>query len=212
MKEFLHVITLPSLPFLELKSQEDKEEDADFATEWCLFWTYIGGRWNMQWFYDVVSQTDGWTARLVQIFKHKWTWVCFGQSHSFDGSWDCAECHSTTGMMNWFSRVILQGLVYNIWKFISVLKIVKDKVVSVLYQPSCHEDMGEWRYSSMYSYLGTRWRWVVSFIPWPLCPSERTSQNPLDGRLDGPQSFLGFDGERETFLPLPRIQTWLSNP
>jgi hypothetical protein len=33
MKEFLHVITLPSLPFLELKSQEDKEEDADFATE-----------------------------------------------------------------------------------------------------------------------------------------------------------------------------------
>jgi hypothetical protein len=30
--------------------------------------------------------------------------------------------------------------------------------------------MGEWRYSSTILDLGTRWRWVVSFMPWPLYP------------------------------------------
>jgi hypothetical protein len=30
---------------------------------------------------------------------------------------------------------------------------------------------GEWRYSSTILDLGTRWRWVVSFTPLPLCPS-----------------------------------------
>jgi hypothetical protein len=28
--------------------------------------------------------------------------------------------------------------------------------------------MGEWRYSSTILDLGTSWRWVVSFTPWPL--------------------------------------------
>jgi hypothetical protein len=31
---------------------------------------------------------------------------------------------------------------------------------------------GEWRYSSTILDLSTRWRWVVSFMPWPLYPRE----------------------------------------
>jgi hypothetical protein len=46
--------------------------------------------------------------------------------------------------------------------------------------------MGELRYSSTILDLGTRWRWVVSFMPRPLYP-----RYPLDRRLGGPKSRSG---------------------
>jgi hypothetical protein len=36
--------------------------------------------------------------------------------------------------------------------------------------------------------LGTRWRWMVSFTPWPLNPQGKSPWYPLDRRLGGPQS------------------------
>jgi len=36
--------------------------------------------------------------------------------------------------------------------------------------------------------LGTRLRSVVSFMPWPLYPQEKSPWYPLDRRLGGPQS------------------------
>ena len=36
--------------------------------------------------------------------------------------------------------------------------------------------------------MGTRWRWVVSFMPSPLYPLGKIPQYPLNGRLGGPQS------------------------
>jgi hypothetical protein len=48
--------------------------------------------------------------------------------------------------------------------------------------------MGEWRYSSTFLDLGTRWRWVVSFTPLPLYPRGKSSRYPLDRRLGGPES------------------------
>jgi hypothetical protein len=42
--------------------------------------------------------------------------------------------------------------------------------------------------------LGTNWRWMVSFTPWPLYPRER-APGPLDRRLRGPQSRAGLYGQ-----------------
>jgi hypothetical protein len=36
--------------------------------------------------------------------------------------------------------------------------------------------------------LETRWRWVVSFTPWPLYPRRKNTRYPLDTRLGVPQS------------------------
>jgi hypothetical protein len=60
--------------------------------------------------------------------------------------------------------------------------------------------MGEWKYSSTFLDLGTRWRWVVSYTPLPLYP-----RYPLDRRLDGPQSPSGCCGERKI------LHCWESN-
>jgi hypothetical protein len=43
--------------------------------------------------------------------------------------------------------------------------------------------------------LGTRWRRVVSFTPWPLCPQGKSPWYPLDRRLGGPQNRSGRGGE-----------------
>ena len=77
----------------------------------------IGGRCIMQWLHDVLPQTDGWAARLIQVFKHKWTGVCCGHGHSHYGTWDCIECHSSAGMRNllvlWYYN---KCLIYYIWR------------------------------------------------------------------------------------------------
>jgi hypothetical protein len=43
--------------------------------------------------------------------------------------------------------------------------------------------------------LGTRWRWVVSFMPRPLYPQGKSPWYPLERRLGGPQSHSGRGGE-----------------
>jgi hypothetical protein len=36
--------------------------------------------------------------------------------------------------------------------------------------------------------FATRWKWVVSFTPWPLYPQGKSPWYPLDKRMGGPQS------------------------
>jgi hypothetical protein len=45
--------------------------------------------------------------------------------------------------------------------------------------------------------LGTRWRWVVSFTPWPIYPQGKKPWYPLDRRLGGPQSRLDAAVKRQ---------------
>jgi hypothetical protein len=49
--------------------------------------------------------------------------------------------------------------------------------------------------------LGTRWRWVVSFTPRLLYSQRKSSQYPLDGRLDGPKSCSGCGGGEKNSHP-----------
>ena len=60
--------------------------------------------------------------------------------------------------------------------------------------------MGEWRISSSFLTINTRWRWRVSFTSWPLY---RTGTNPWLGEL---QLWSGSFVEEETFLSLPSIE------
>jgi hypothetical protein len=60
---------------------------------------------------------------------------------------------------------------------------------------------GEWRYSSTFLYLGTRWRWEVIFTPRPLYPRVKGHRYPLDRRLSWPQSRSTRCGEGINFLP-----------
>jgi hypothetical protein len=48
--------------------------------------------------------------------------------------------------------------------------------------------MGEWRYSSNFLDLGTRWRSVVSITPRPLYTQGNRPKYPLDRRLSVPQN------------------------
>jgi hypothetical protein len=43
------------------------------------------------------------------------------------------------------------------------------------------EAYGEWRYSSTFPNFGTRWRWVVSFTPQPLCTRGKSPMGPTFG-------------------------------
>jgi hypothetical protein len=56
--------------------------------------------------------------------------------------------------------------------------------------------MGEWMYRSTLSWPHTTWKWVVSFMPWPLYP-----RYPLYRRLGGPHSPSGWRGERKILDP-----------
>jgi hypothetical protein len=95
---------------------------------------------------------------------------------------------SCPGIMSTYSRVIL------------ILLLLKKR----------YEDMGEWRYSSTFIDLGTRWRWVVSFTPLQLYPWRRSLWYPLDRRQGGPQSWSGHCGEEKN-LALPGTEPWPSS-
>jgi len=47
---------------------------------------------------------------------------------------------------------------------------------------------GEWRYSSTYSYLGTRQRWNAKFMSRPLYRRKKSQSCLLNGRLDATQN------------------------
>jgi hypothetical protein len=53
--------------------------------------------------------------------------------------------------------------------------------------------------------LGTSWRWVVSFTPWPLYPQGKRPRYPLDRRLGEPQNSLE-DVEKWKLLPPPGLE------
>jgi hypothetical protein len=57
-------------------------------------------------------------------------------------------------------------------------------------------------------YLGTRWRWVVSFMLRLLYPRGKSPLYPLDRRLGGPRRRSGRGCEEKNSQPL----TWLENP
>jgi hypothetical protein len=46
--------------------------------------------------------------------------------------------------------------------------------------------------------LGTRWRWVVRFMPWPLYPQGKNPWYPMNMRLGGLQSWSGHGGEKNS--------------
>jgi hypothetical protein len=54
--------------------------------------------------------------------------------------------------------------------------------------------------------LGTRWRWVVNFMPRQLYPQGKSPWYPLDIRLGGPQSMFGRGGEEKIFQPLSGLE------
>jgi hypothetical protein len=56
--------------------------------------------------------------------------------------------------------------------------------------------MGKWSYNSTILDLGTRWRWVVSFMP-----QGNTPQYSFNRRLDGPQSQSGPFGVKKNLFP-----------
>jgi hypothetical protein len=55
--------------------------------------------------------------------------------------------------------------------------------------------------------LGTRWRWVVSFMPWLLYSQGKCPWYPLDRRLGGPQSHSGHSGREKNSQPPTGDQT-----
>jgi hypothetical protein len=50
--------------------------------------------------------------------------------------------------------------------------------------------------------LGTRWKWVVSFMPWLLYSEAKIQQYTMDRRLGGLQSWYGHGSEEKKF-PAP---------
>jgi hypothetical protein len=65
--------------------------------------------------------------------------------------------------------------------------------------------LGEWRYSSTHSELGTRRR-VLSFTSQPLYPQGKSPRYPLHRKLGGPQGRSGRGGEEKNSQPPPEIE------
>jgi hypothetical protein len=59
--------------------------------------------------------------------------------------------------------------------------------------------------------LGTRWRWVVSFTPRPLCPQKKSPSYPLEW-VGGPQSRSGSGDEEKNSQPLPELEPQIIQP
>jgi hypothetical protein len=60
--------------------------------------------------------------------------------------------------------------------------------------------------------LGTRWKWVVSFTPWPLYLQWKRPWYPLDRRLGGSQIRSGRGGEEKNSQPLPVLEPPIIQP
>jgi hypothetical protein len=60
--------------------------------------------------------------------------------------------------------------------------------------------------------LSTRWRSVVSFMPWPLYPQGKSPWYPLYRRLGGPQNWSGHFGEEKNSQPLLRLKPLVIQP
>jgi hypothetical protein len=56
--------------------------------------------------------------------------------------------------------------------------------------------------------LGSSWRWVVSFTPWPLYPRGKSPRYLLDRRLGGPQSRSGHGETRYSYVQFISV-CWL---
>jgi hypothetical protein len=54
--------------------------------------------------------------------------------------------------------------------------------------------------------FGTRWRWVVRFMPWLFYPQGKSSWYPFDRRLGGPQSHSAHGGDEKNSQPPLRIK------
>jgi hypothetical protein len=70
----------------------------------------------------------------------------------------------------------------------------KGKVVPVLFFTEYHTIKAHWGSESIAPHsldLSTRWGWVVSFMPQPLYPQEKSPWYPMDRRLGGSQSWSG---------------------
>jgi hypothetical protein len=61
-------------------------------------------------------------------------------------------------------------------------------------------------------YLGTRWRWVVSFTPWPLYPQGKSRWYSLDMRLGGSQSRSGRGCEEKNYKSQPGLDPPIIQP
>jgi hypothetical protein len=81
----------------------------------------------------------------------------------------------------------------------------KGKVVPVL--KLIQHVWGERRYSSTFLDFGTRWRWVVSFMPRPLCHRGKSPQYPLNMRLGRPQSRRGTWAVQPVAVAIPTKST-----
>jgi hypothetical protein len=68
-----------------------------------------------------------------------------------------------------------------------------------------------WNVATALSVLYTRWRWLVSFTPWPLDPREETLYTPWVGGWIGPRDDLDAVEKRkicfpaENRIPIPRL-------
>jgi len=92
---------------------------------------------------------------------------------------------------------------------------VNDKVVPVVFLTK-HHAIKTYRgvdiYLHLFSDLGTRWKWVVSFTPRPLYRQGKSLCYPFDGRLGVPQNLSGCGGEEKISLPLPGFDPPLLQP
>jgi hypothetical protein len=84
---------------------------------------------------------------------------------------------------------------------------VPDKVpVMNLLNTMLWRNMVGWRYSTIILYLGTRWRWVVSFTPRSLYPQARTPVTFGQEAGWAPESVLTLWRRKKPF-PLPGIES-----
>jgi hypothetical protein len=74
-------------------------------------------------------------------------------------------------------------------------------VLSLIPAPRYEGVLGSEGIAPLILWLGTRWRWMVSFTPRSLYPQGKSPWYPVDRRLGGPQSRSGRGGEEKNSQP-----------
>jgi hypothetical protein len=112
------------------------------------------------------------------------------------------KCGVISWLVEWLlaSPDELRSLEFVCYVLIFYLAKGKGKVVPVLFLTERHSMKAYWGSGGIAPrilYLGTRWRWAVSFTPRPLYPQGKSPWCPLDRRLGGPQSRSGCGSEEK---------------
>lgn len=129
---------------------------------------------------------------------------------AFESMW-FSSCYLVTTVAELTSSLMLLYIMWHMRQrsfniLVTVLNSYRQRCPFTLIYPLLDEIPWLWKWIMEWStvtwilHLSTRWKWMVSFIHWPLYPWEKTPHYPSDERLGAILSHSGQSDEQKKIL------------